>query len=36
MFTFDYIKLATVDHEQQQLLVFLPADAATAAKLLDL
>jgi transcriptional regulator with XRE-family HTH domain len=36
MFDFDYIKLATADHEQQQLMVFLPANAATAAKLPDL
>jgi transcriptional regulator with XRE-family HTH domain len=29
----DYIKLATADDDRQQLVVFLPADAASAAKL---
>jgi transcriptional regulator with XRE-family HTH domain len=32
----DYIKFATADNDQQQLVVFLPADAASAAKLPDL
>jgi len=29
----DYVKLATADNDQQQLVVFLPADEASAAKL---
>jgi hypothetical protein len=29
----DYVKLATADDDRQQLVVFLPADEATAAQL---
>jgi transcriptional regulator with XRE-family HTH domain len=33
---FDYVKLVAADNDQQHLVVFLPADAASAAKLANL